>query len=314
MPGRPIVQQGQRCSSAGRRKFRRILLRARAKLANVVNVGHQQTQITGNDPFLVVTYFKDLNLHSSRSEMNDSTEGKQSRLSCCFKRREEMKLKECVSILPQKKSPSVRFSKDGTLLALTLLLALVSCCLTVVSFCRVAALESELRSLREEVQEHQTEQRPGPLRVGAAAARAAVQEVPAATSVLKVSLQQLKPQAQFFLQCCLPYFKCLCHNLRFFSLQGIFAPPASGESNSSQSIRSKRSAQGPEETGKFGAQKPFRVGDPSLPRSGGYHQLGERKVNITQKMFNLPLKLDLALKQAQALAGLIGCTARFVLK
>ncbi|XP_024434745.1 tumor necrosis factor ligand superfamily member 13B [Desmodus rotundus] len=146
--------------------------------------------------------------------MNDSTEGKQSRLSCCFKRREEMKLKECVSILPQKKSPSVRFSKDGTLLALTLLLALVSCCLTVVSFCRVAALESELRSLREEVQEHQTEQRPGPLRVGAAAARAAVQEVPAATSVLK----------------------------------GIFAPPASGESNSSQSIRSKRSAQGPEET------------------------------------------------------------------
>ncbi|KAF6085061.1 TNF superfamily member 13b [Phyllostomus discolor] len=149
--------------------------------------------------------------------MNDSTEGKQSRLSCCFKRREEMKLKECVSILPQKESPSVRFSKDGTLLALTLLLALVSCCLTVVSFCRVAALEAELRSLREEVQEHQAEQRPGPLQAGAAAARAAVQEAPAATSVLK----------------------------------GIFAPPVSGESNSSQSIRSKRSTQGPEETGSY---------------------------------------------------------------
>ncbi|KAM5312649.1 tumor necrosis factor ligand superfamily member 13B isoform 1-T1 [Glossophaga mutica] len=145
--------------------------------------------------------------------MNDSTEGKQSRLSCCFKRREEMKLKECVSILPQKESPSVRFSKDGTLLALTLLLALVSCCLTVVSFCRVAALEAELKSLREEVREHQAEQHTGPLQAGAAAARAAVQEAPSATSVLK----------------------------------GIFAPPPSGESNSSQNIRSKRSTQGPEE-------------------------------------------------------------------
>ncbi|XP_036992569.2 tumor necrosis factor ligand superfamily member 13B [Artibeus jamaicensis] len=146
--------------------------------------------------------------------MNDSREGKQSRLSCCFKRREEMKLKECVSILPQKESPSVRFSKDGTLLALTLLLALVSCCLTVVSFCRVAALEAELRSLREEVQEPQAEQRPGPRQAGAAAASAAMREAPVATSALK----------------------------------GIFALPASGESNSSQSIRSKRSTQGPEET------------------------------------------------------------------
>ncbi|XP_054430291.1 tumor necrosis factor ligand superfamily member 13B [Pteronotus mesoamericanus] len=146
--------------------------------------------------------------------MNDSTEGKQSRLSCCFKRREEMKLKEYVSILPQKESPSVQFSKNGTLLAFTLLLALVSCCLTVVSFCRVAALQAELRSLREELQEHQTEQLPGPLQAGAAATRAAMREAPAATSVLK----------------------------------GILAPRASGESNSSQSIRNKRAAQGPEET------------------------------------------------------------------
>lgn len=123
--------------------------------------------------------------------MNDSTEGKQARLSPGLKRREEMKLKEYVSILPQKESPSARFSRDGSLLALTLLLALVSCCLTVVSFCRVAALQAELRSLREELLEHQAEQLPGPPRAGAAAPRATVQEAPAATSALKVSSKQL---------------------------------------------------------------------------------------------------------------------------
>lgn len=124
--------------------------------------------------------------------MVDSTEGEQSRLSC-LKRREEMKLKECVFILPQKENPSVRISKDGTLLAMTLLLALVSCCLTVVSFCRVATLQEELGSLRAELQEHQAEQLPGPPQGEAAARRAAVQEAPAATSALKVSLQQPQP-------------------------------------------------------------------------------------------------------------------------
>lgn len=124
--------------------------------------------------------------------MVDSTEGEQSRLSC-LKRREEMKLKECVFILPQKENPSVRVSKDGTLLAMTLLLALLSCCLTVVSFCRVATLQEELGSLRAELQEHQAEQLLGPPQGGAAAPRAAVQEAPAATSALKVSLQQLQP-------------------------------------------------------------------------------------------------------------------------
>lgn len=145
--------------------------------------------------------------------MVDSTEREQSRLSC-LKRREEMKLKECVFILPQKENPSVRVSKDGTLLAMTLLLALVSCCLTVVSFCRVATLQEELGSLRAELHEHQAEQLPGPPQGGAAAPRAAVQEAPAATSALKE----------------------------------IFAPPASGESNSNQSIRNKRATLGSEET------------------------------------------------------------------
>nr|KAF6375618.1 TNF superfamily member 13b [Pipistrellus kuhlii] len=146
--------------------------------------------------------------------MNDSTEGKQARLSPGLKRREEMKLKEYVPILPQKESPSARFSGDGLLLALTLLLALVSCCLTVVSFCRVAALQVELKSLREELLEHRAEQLPGPPRAGAAAPRPAVQEAPAATSALKE----------------------------------ILAPPAAQESNFSRSIRKRRAVQGPEET------------------------------------------------------------------
>nr|XP_014707628.2 tumor necrosis factor ligand superfamily member 13B isoform X2 [Equus asinus] len=153
------------------------------------------------------------NLQSSRSEMDDSTQGEQSRLSSCLKRREEMKLKETVSILPQKESPSVRLSKDGKLLAVTLLLALLSCCLTVVSFCRVATLQAELGSLRAELQEHQAEQLQGPRQAGAAARGPAVWRAPAATSALK----------------------------------GIFAPPAVGEGNSSQRSRNKRAAQDSEE-------------------------------------------------------------------
>nr|ABI20564.1 B-cell activating factor [Sus scrofa] len=60
--------------------------------------------------------------------MYEST-GEQSRLSC-LSTREEMKMKETVPILPQKESPSVRISKDGKLLVVTLLLALLSCFLT----------------------------------------------------------------------------------------------------------------------------------------------------------------------------------------
>ncbi|XP_004423224.1 PREDICTED: tumor necrosis factor ligand superfamily member 13B [Ceratotherium simum simum] len=146
--------------------------------------------------------------------MDDSTRGEQSRLSSCLKRREEMKLKDSVSILPQKESPSVRLSKDGKLLAVPLLLALLSCCLTVVSFCRVVALQTELGSLREELQAQHAERPPGPPRAGAAAPRAAVRQAAAATSALK----------------------------------GIFAPPALGESNSNQSSRSKRAVSDSEET------------------------------------------------------------------
>uniref|UniRef100_A0A8C0I4B5 TNF superfamily member 13b n=1 Tax=Balaenoptera musculus TaxID=9771 RepID=A0A8C0I4B5_BALMU len=126
--------------------------------------------------------------------MDEST-GERSRLSRP-KTRDEMKLKETVSILPQEESPSVRFSRDGKLLAVTLLLALLSCCLTVLSFCRVAALQAELGRLRAELREL-----PGAPRAGAAAPRA-----------------------------------------------GSLALPAPGESNSSQSSRSKRGLPDAEET------------------------------------------------------------------
>lgn len=136
--------------------------------------------------------------------MDDST-GEQSRLSCP-QTREEMKLKEGGSVLPQEESPSGRCSKDGKLLALTLLLAASSSCLTVLAFCWVASLQAELGSLRAELRG-----RPGAPQAGAAAPR----EAPGVTPALK---------------------------------QRIFAPPAPGESNSSQSGRSKRALQEAEET------------------------------------------------------------------
>ncbi|XP_017357216.1 tumor necrosis factor ligand superfamily member 13B [Cebus imitator] len=141
--------------------------------------------------------------------MDDSTEREQSRLTSCLKKREEMKLKECISTLPQKESPSVRSSKDGKLLAATLLLALLSCCLTVVSFYQVAALQGDLASLRAELQGHHSEQLPA----GAGAPKATVEEAPAVTAGLK-----------------------------------IFEAPAPGEGNPSQSSRKKRAVQDPEET------------------------------------------------------------------
>nr|XP_002742579.1 tumor necrosis factor ligand superfamily member 13B [Callithrix jacchus]CTQ86148.1 TPA: tumor necrosis factor ligand 7A [Callithrix jacchus] len=141
--------------------------------------------------------------------MDDSTEREQSRLTSCLKKREEMKLKECISILPQKESPSVRYSKDGKLLAATLLLALLFCCLTVVSFYQVATLQRDLASLRAELQGHHSEQLPA----GAGAPKATLEEAPAVTMGLK-----------------------------------IFEAPAPGEGNPSQSSRKKRAIQDPEET------------------------------------------------------------------
>ncbi|XP_023408959.1 tumor necrosis factor ligand superfamily member 13B [Loxodonta africana] len=146
--------------------------------------------------------------------MDDSTEREQLLLSSCLAKREEMKLKECVPILPHKESPSAWFSKDGKLLSVTLLLTLLSSCLTVVSFYRVATLQAELLSLRAKLQFYQAEQLPAPPKAEAGAPTAALRETPADTP----------------------------------GLQEIFAPAAPGDSNSSQSSRSKRAVQTPEET------------------------------------------------------------------
>ncbi|XP_025297044.3 tumor necrosis factor ligand superfamily member 13B isoform X2 [Canis lupus dingo] len=208
-----------RCGQADGGKLRRALLRATTGPGHVVRVGHEQAQLTGNDPVPALTYSKGPNLQSCGSAMDGCTEGQQSRLSPCLERGEEMKLKECVSILPLKESPSVPCSKDGTLLAVTLLLALTACCLSVVSFHRAAALQAELGSLRAELREQhaEPERLPGPPQARARAPRAAMRETPAVTS----------------------------------ALNGILAPSAAGEGNSSQSSRNKRAIQGPEETGAY---------------------------------------------------------------
>ncbi|MBZ3880429.1 Tumor necrosis factor ligand superfamily member 13B [Sciurus carolinensis] len=83
--------------------------------------------------------------------MDDSTEWEQARLSSCLQQGGEMKL-ECVPLLLQEESPSVRVSRDAKLLAVTLLLALLSSGLTLVSFYRVATLQADLESLRVELQ------------------------------------------------------------------------------------------------------------------------------------------------------------------
>ncbi|XP_006846747.1 PREDICTED: tumor necrosis factor ligand superfamily member 13B isoform X2 [Chrysochloris asiatica] len=149
--------------------------------------------------------------------MDDSTEREQLRLSSCLKKREEMKRTECVSILTQKENPSAWFSKDGKLLPVTLLLTLLSSCLTMVSFYRVATLQAELLNLRAELQSYQAEQLPASSKANAGVPTAALRETP-----------DVSP-----------------------GLRGIFAPPATGESNSSQSSRSKRAVQSPEEPGSF---------------------------------------------------------------
>ncbi|KAM6179620.1 tumor necrosis factor ligand superfamily member 13B [Erethizon dorsatum] len=80
--------------------------------------------------------------------MDESTV--QSRLSSGLEGAGEMKV-ACAPILARKESPSARLSRDAKLLAATLLLALLSGGLTVVSFCRVAALQADLESLRAQL-------------------------------------------------------------------------------------------------------------------------------------------------------------------
>lgn len=58
----------------------------------------------------------------------------------------------CAPVLARTESPSARLCGDARLLAATLLLALLSGGLTVVSFCRVAALQADLEGLRAQLQ------------------------------------------------------------------------------------------------------------------------------------------------------------------
>uniref|UniRef100_A0A8C8ZSJ1 TNF superfamily member 13b n=1 Tax=Prolemur simus TaxID=1328070 RepID=A0A8C8ZSJ1_PROSS len=183
----------------------------------------------------VATDSKGPNLQSSRSEVGDSMEREQSRLSS-LKKREEMKPKECVATLPQKESPSVRVSRDGQLLAATLLLALLSGCLAVVSFYQVATLQADLVSLRAELRGHQAERLPAPPEEAAGVPTAALGEAPAVTPVLK----------------------------------DIFVPPAPGDSNASRSRRSKRALQGPEETVTQDCLQLIADGDTPTIRKGSY--------------------------------------------
>nr|AEO50761.1 B-cell activating factor [Erinaceus europaeus] len=144
--------------------------------------------------------------------MDDSTEREPLRLSSSLQEREEMKLQECVTIHPQKESPFARVSKDGKLSSVTLLLTLLSSCLTVVSFYRVVTLQAELQSLRAERRSYHPEQLPTSLQAEAGAPKAVARETPAVTAGLQ-----------------------------------SFSRPAPGKNNSSQSRRSKRAVQSPEE-------------------------------------------------------------------
>ncbi|XP_027794663.1 tumor necrosis factor ligand superfamily member 13B [Marmota flaviventris] len=155
-----------------KKKSRRALRRGRARGCLTVNAGPRGAQITGNDPSSVVTHCKGPSLQSASRGMDDSTEWEQARLSSCLKKGGEMKL-ECVPILPQKESPSVRFSRDAKLLAVTLLLALLSSGLTLISFYRVATLQADLESLRAELQGHRAPM-PTPTQARAAAPAAPV--------------------------------------------------------------------------------------------------------------------------------------------
>ncbi|XP_012996964.1 tumor necrosis factor ligand superfamily member 13B isoform X1 [Cavia porcellus] len=81
----------------------------------------------------------------------DGTAAAQSRLSPLAHRAGEMKA-ACAPVLARTESPSARLCGDARLLAATLLLALLSGGLTVVSFCRVAALQADLEGLRAQLQ------------------------------------------------------------------------------------------------------------------------------------------------------------------
>ncbi|CAO2611381.1 Tumor necrosis factor ligand superfamily member 13B [Lemmus lemmus] len=85
--------------------------------------------------------------------MDESAETQPPRPSFCPEKGEEMKVGG-VSITPQKECAWVGICRDGRLLTATLLLALLSSSLTVMSLYRFAALQADLMSLRAELQRY----------------------------------------------------------------------------------------------------------------------------------------------------------------
>ncbi|XP_055282672.1 tumor necrosis factor ligand superfamily member 13B isoform X3 [Moschus berezovskii] len=167
--------------------------------------------------------------------MDDST-GEQSRLSCP-QTREEMKLQEGGSVLPQEEGPSGRCREDGRLLAATLLLVASCSCLTALALCWAAALQAELGSLRAELRG-----RPGAPQAGAA-----------------------------------PGLN-----------QRIFAPPAPGESNSSQSGRSKRGLPEADEAVTQDCLQLIADSDTPTIRKG--NKLSPKNSNRARRRFKRPMK------------------------
>lgn len=101
----------------------------------------------------MVTYSKGTDLQSARRGMDESAETQPPRPSFCPEKGEEMKVGG-VSITPQKECAWVGIWRDGRLLTATLLLALLSSSLTVMSLYRFAALQADLMSLRAELQRY----------------------------------------------------------------------------------------------------------------------------------------------------------------
>ncbi|XP_051840137.1 tumor necrosis factor ligand superfamily member 13B [Antechinus flavipes] len=128
------------------------------RLLDPLSAGHQQTRLTGNDPFHVVTYSAFSNSQSSSSEMDDDRERGAVKFyffTSGLKKREEMKIMDCMPTLPQKKSSAWQSRREG-LLSATLLLTLLSGGLALISLYQVFTLQAELGSLRHELQAYQS--------------------------------------------------------------------------------------------------------------------------------------------------------------
>ncbi|XP_005366361.1 tumor necrosis factor ligand superfamily member 13B isoform X1 [Microtus ochrogaster] len=103
--------------------------------------------------------------------MDEAAETQPPRPSFCPEKGEEMKVGG-VSITPQKECAWVGICRDGRLLTATLLLALLSSSLTVMSLYRFAALQADLMSLRAELQRYRAAAAPAAPRAPGAPAGA----------------------------------------------------------------------------------------------------------------------------------------------